>query len=82
MSERVWYAYFHNNGDGTTRLFDTETCENCGAVCEAANAVGGVVADIPKYLRLGLKEWTGDWPLPEQGWNDDLEGCDCENCRE
>jgi hypothetical protein len=55
-------------------LFNVEECENCGKEVQAVNAIG---LHNPQDFNLIYV----DVLPPEQGWNDDLGGCDCDDCR-
>ena len=72
------FTHYVNHGNGNTTLCNVTHCENCGALIEAPNAVGGVSSDIHKYKKLGMKE------LPEQlaegYYSDEIEGEACEHC--
>lgn len=48
-------TFFAVLDNGKTFLFDTEECEACGHLCIAANAAHGKVADVSKYLFLGMR---------------------------
>jgi len=64
--------------DGRVTLFTMDTCENCKEKIQAANALGGVVKDIPTYEKMGLKKAD---ELPEEGYySDELDGEACYNC--
>jgi hypothetical protein len=75
------WTHFRNNNDGTTTLFDLGKCETCGEPVQLPNAVGGVERDIPKYFKLGMKEWTEEIP-PEIAYNEDTDKTDCDACHQ
>ena len=73
------FTHFKNQGDGKTTLFNIERCETCNRVVQSPNAVGGIEADIPKYISLGMKEWTEELPSETYLREDNL-GCACYGC--
>lgn len=67
--------------NGKTEMFNTTTCEICERVAKDVNSVGGITSDIPTYHKLGMKEWTGPWPLPELFYIEELDAVGCEDCQ-
>jgi len=76
---RMSWKHYHVNGEAVT-LLNVDTCETCGRRIQAANAVGGCLAETTKYVRLGMRKID---TLPPEGYHDEesgMEKCDREDC--
>ena len=59
-------------------LMGIDTCDKCGRTCQEANAVTGVLRDVPAYLANGLKQIIEE--PDEFAYSEELEMAVCFTC--